>query len=80
VKSFLAKINFDIFKNVILLKFSILMLLRFTHEGMKDTWAKDQDTVLQNSSVRKVTWTDNRTQEKGTQMTNRTLKRNIHNF
>jgi hypothetical protein len=56
------------------------MLLRFTHEGMKDTWAKDQDTVLQNSSVRKVTWTDNRTQEKGTQMTNRTLKRNIHNF
>jgi hypothetical protein len=80
VKSFLAEINFDIFKNVILPKFYILMLLRFTHEDVKGTWLKDQDTVLQNGFVGKVTWMDNPTQEKGTRMADLTPKRNIHNF
>jgi hypothetical protein len=80
VKSFLVEINFDIFENVILPKFFILMLLRFTHEDVKGTWPKDQDTVLQNGSVEKVTRIDNRTQEKVTWMADRTLERNIHNF
>jgi hypothetical protein len=80
VKSFLVEINFDIFENVILPKFFTFMLLRFTHKDMKGTWPKDQDTVLQNGSVGKVTRMDNRTQEKVTWMADRTLERNIHNF
>ena len=44
-------------------------MLRFTHEDMEGTWPKDQDTVLQNGSIRKVTRTDDRTQEKVTRMT-----------
>jgi hypothetical protein len=38
-----------------------LMMLRFTLEDMEDTWPKDQYTVLQNSSVGKVTRADDRT-------------------
>jgi hypothetical protein len=37
------------------------MMLRFTHENVEGTWLKDQDTVLQNSSVGKVTRADDRT-------------------
>ena len=48
---------------------------RFTHEDMEGTWPKDQDTVLQNSSVRKVTRVDNRTQEKVTQLESSTDRR-----
>ena len=55
VNSFLTDFNFNTSKNVILPKYSILMLLRFTHEDMKDMWPKHQDTVLQNGSIRKVT-------------------------
>ena len=44
-------------------------MLRFTHEDVEGTWSKDQDTVLQNSSVEKVTRADDRTQEKVTRMT-----------
>ena len=47
-------------------------MLRFTHEDVEDTWPKDQDTVLQNSSVGKVTQADDRTEEKVTQMTSNT--------
>ena len=46
------------------------MMLRFTHEDVEGTWPKDQDMVLQNSSIGKVTWTDDRTQEKVTQKVN----------
>ena len=69
VNSFLTDCNFHTSKNVILPKCPILMMLRFIHEDMEGTWSKDQDTVLQNSSVRKVTWADDRTQEKVTRMT-----------
>ena len=48
------------------------MMLRFTHEDVEGTWLKDQDTVLQNSSVEKVTRADDRTQEKVTRMTTNT--------
>ena len=44
-------------------------MLRFTHEDVEGTWSKDQDMVLQNSSIRKVTQTDDGTQEKVTRMT-----------
>jgi hypothetical protein len=37
------------------------MMLRFIHENVKGTWPKNQDTVLQNSSVGKVTRVDDRT-------------------
>ena len=55
VNSLLTDCNFDTSKNVILPKCSILILLRFTHEDVEGTWPKDQDMVLQNSSVGKVT-------------------------
>ena len=64
VNSFLTDCNFNTSKNVILPKCPILMMLRFTHEYVKGTWPKDQDTVLQNSSIRKVTQTDDRTRKK----------------
>ena len=48
------------------------MMLRFTHEDVEGTWPKDQDTVLQNGSIRKVTRTDDRTQEKVMRMTSNT--------
>jgi hypothetical protein len=44
------------------------MMLRFTHEDVKGTWLKDQDTVLQSSSIGKVTRMDDRTQETVTQI------------
>jgi hypothetical protein len=47
VNSFLTDYNFNTFKNVILPKSSILMLLRYAHKDMKDT-------VQQNGSVKKV--------------------------
>ena len=72
VKSFLTDCNFNTSENVILPKYPILMMLRFTHEDVEGTWPKDQDMVLQNSSIGKVTWTDDRTQEKVTQMTSNT--------
>ena len=37
---------------------SMLMLVWFTHEDMEGTWPKDQETMLQNGSTGKVTWTD----------------------
>jgi hypothetical protein len=59
VNSFLTNCNFYTSENVMLPKCPILMMLRFTHEDVKGTWLKDQDAlVLQNSSVRKVTRTD----------------------
>ena len=61
VNSFLTDYNFNTTKNVILPKCSILMLLRYAHENMEDTWPKDQDTVLQNGSIRKVAWTYDQT-------------------
>ena len=61
VKSFLTDCNFNTSKNVILPKCSILMLLRFTHKDVEGTCPKDQDTVLQNGFVGKVTRTDIRT-------------------
>jgi len=61
VNSFLIDCNFDTSKNVILPKCSILMLLRYAHKNMEDMWPKDQDTVLQNGSIRKVAWTDDQT-------------------
>jgi hypothetical protein len=45
---------------------------------MEGTWPKDQDTVLQNGSFRKVTWIDDLTQEKVTWMANQTPERNNH--
>jgi hypothetical protein len=72
VKSFLTNYNFNISKNVILPKCPISMMLRFIHENVKGTWPKDQDTVLQNSSVGKVTRVDDRTQRKVTQMKSNT--------
>ena len=48
------------------------MMLRFTHEDVEGTWPKDQDMVLQNSSVEKVTRTNDRTQEKVMRMTSNT--------
>jgi hypothetical protein len=54
VNSFLTDYNFNTSKNVILPKYSILMLLRYAHKGM-------EDTVLQNGSVRKVARTDDQT-------------------
>jgi hypothetical protein len=50
------------------------MLLRFTYEDVKGTWPKNQDTMLQNGSVGNVIRMDNRTQEKVTQMADRTQK------
>jgi hypothetical protein len=44
-------------------------LQEFTHEDVEGTWPKDQDMVLQNSSVRKVIRMDDWTQEKVTWMT-----------
>jgi hypothetical protein len=58
VNSFLTDCNFNSSENVILTKCPILMMLRFTHENVEGTWLKDQDTVLQNSSIRKVTRAD----------------------
>ena len=58
VNSFLTECNFNTYENVILPKCPILMMLRFTHEDVEGTWWKDQDTVLQNSSVEKVTRAD----------------------
>jgi hypothetical protein len=59
VNSFLIDSIFHTSKNVILPKCPILMMPRFTHEDMEGTWLKNQDTmVLQNSSIRKVTWAD----------------------
>ena len=58
VNSFQTQCNFNTYENVILPKCPILMMLRFTHEDVEGTWPKDQDTVVQNSSVRKVTWAD----------------------
>ena len=51
---------------------------RFTHKDMKGTWPKDQDTVLQNSSIRKVTWADDRTQEKVIRTDDRTQEKVTH--
>jgi hypothetical protein len=51
------------------------MMLRFTHEDVEGTWPKDQDTVLQNSSIRKVTQADDRAQGKVTQMESNTDER-----
>jgi hypothetical protein len=64
VNLFLTNYNFNTSKNVILPKCPILMMLRFTHEDVEGTWPKDQDTVLQNSYVKKVTRADDRTQRK----------------
>ena len=64
VNSFLTDCNFNTSENVILPKCPILMMLRFTHDDVEGTWPKDQDTVLQNSSIRKVTRTDDRTRKK----------------
>jgi hypothetical protein len=61
VNSFLTDYNFHTSENVTLPKCPILMMLRFTLEDMEDTWPKDQDTVLQNSSIGKVTRADDRT-------------------
>ena len=61
VNSFPTDCNFNTSENVILPKCPIFMMLRFTHEHVEGTWPKDQDTVVQNSSVRKVTWADDRT-------------------
>ena len=51
------------------------MMLRFIHEDVEGTWTKDQDTVLQNSSIRKVTRVDDLTQEKVTQLESSTDRR-----
>jgi hypothetical protein len=48
------------------------MMLRFTDEDVEGAWPKDQDTVLQHSSIGKVTWVDDQTQEKVTRMTSNT--------
>jgi hypothetical protein len=66
VNSFLTDCNFHTSDNVILSKYPILIMLRFTHEDVEGTWPKDQDMVLQNSPVEKVTRTDDRTQGKVT--------------
>jgi hypothetical protein len=55
VNLFLTDCNFNTSENVILPKCPILMMLRFTHEDVEVIWPKGQDTVLQNSSVGKVT-------------------------
>ena len=75
VNSFLTDCNFNTSENVILPKCPILMMLRFTHEDVEGTRPMDQDTVLQNSSIRKVTRVDNRTQEKVTQLESSTDRR-----
>ena len=72
VNSFITDCNFNTSENVILPKCPILIMLRFTHEDVKGAWPKDQDTVLQNSSVEKVTRTNDRTQEKVMRMTSNT--------
>jgi hypothetical protein len=72
VNSFLTDCNFNTSENIILPKCSILMMFRFTHEDVEGTWPKDQNTVLQNSSIGKVTRTDDRTQEKIIWMTSNT--------
>ena len=77
VNSFLTDCNFNTSENVILPKCSILMLLRFTHKDVEGTCPKDQDTVLQNGSIGKVTRMDDWTQEKVTRMANWTSERNI---
>jgi hypothetical protein len=61
VNSFITDCNFNTSDNVILPKCPILMMLRFTHEDVKGTWLKDQETVLQSSSIGKVTRMDDRT-------------------
>jgi hypothetical protein len=45
VNSFLAETNFNIHENIILPKNSTLILLRYTHEEVEDTWSMNQDTV-----------------------------------
>ena len=45
VNSFLDETNFNIHENIILPKNSTLILLRYTHEEVEDTWSKNQDTV-----------------------------------
>ena len=45
VTSFLAETNFNIHENIILPKNSTLILLRYAHEEVEDTWSKNQDTV-----------------------------------
>ena len=66
VNSFITNCNFNTSENVILPKCPILMMLRFTHEDVEGTWPKDPDTVLQNSSIRKVTRVDDLTQKSNT--------------
>jgi hypothetical protein len=66
VNSFLTEYNFNTSENIILPKCHILMMLRLTHKDMEGTWPKNQDMVLQNSSVGKVTRADDRTQGKVT--------------
>ena len=80
LNSLLTYCNFNTSENVILPKWFILMLLRFTHEDMEGIGPKDQDMVLQNGPFEKVTRTDDRTQEKVTRMADQTPKRNNHNF
>ena len=45
VNPFLAETNFNIHENIILPKNSTLILLRYTHEEVEDTWSKNQDTM-----------------------------------
>jgi hypothetical protein len=61
VNYFLTNFDFNISKNVILPKYSILMFIRFIHQEKDDMWSKDQDTMLQNGSIQKVRGTDDRT-------------------
>jgi Zn-finger nucleic acid-binding protein len=56
------------------------MLLRFAHEDMEDMCPKDQDMVLQNGSIEKLTRTDDRTQEKVMRMDDRTQKETTITF
>jgi hypothetical protein len=72
VNLFLTDGNFNTSENVILPNCHILMMLRFTDEDVEGAWPKDQDTVLQHSSIGKVTWVDDQTQEKVTRMTSNT--------
>lgn len=47
VNLFLTNCDFSTCKDVILPKCFTLMVLRFTHEKVEDTWLKVQDTLLQ---------------------------------
>ena len=40
-----AETNFNIHENIVLPKNSTLILLRYAHEEVEDTWSKNQDTV-----------------------------------